>query len=189
MDGCMLHLAKHHAVLMTGLPENNPTFGTSKEDYILHCRLNMYKSCSPRHLCVHCIPYPGEIYHHTPLLEKRQYKSVHFHHLRNRDPRPTLLQNPAIGMTALVPINRPLGIKPISRRSGLLNSIVTSAAAAGRSWRPVAALAGPLSGAAVVPADEEGVDGTHGGKAGADDADGVLDDGPDDGVDVGPCEC
>ena len=41
----------------------------------------------------------------------------------------------------------------------------------------------------MVPADYEAVNKAHGGKAGADDADGVLDDGPDDGVDVGPCDC
>ena len=35
-------------------------------------------------------------------------------------------------------------------------------------------------------ADEKAVDGAKGGKAGADDADGIFDDGPDDGVDVGP---
>lgn len=41
----------------------------------------------------------------------------------------------------------------------------------------------------MVPADYEAVDGAHGGKAGADDADGVFDDGPDDRVDVGPWDC
>lgn len=38
----------------------------------------------------------------------------------------------------------------------------------------------------MVAADDEAVDGAHGGQAGADDADGVFDDGPNDGVDVGP---
>lgn len=38
-----------------------------------------------------------------------------------------------------------------------------------------------------MPADHETVNGAHGGEAGADDADGVLDDGPNHGVDVSPC--
>lgn len=92
-------------------------------------------------------------------------------------------------MTAPFPITRPLRIKPRSRRSGLLGSPTTTAAAAARGWRLVAALAGPVNGAAVVPADYEAVNRAQGGKAGADDADGVLDDGPDGGVDVGPCDC
>ena len=44
-------------------------------------------------------------------------------------------------------------------------------------------------GGAVVAADDDAVDGAHCEEAGADDADGVFDDGPDDGVDVGPCHC
>lgn len=38
----------------------------------------------------------------------------------------------------------------------------------------------------MVAADDVAVDGAQGEEAGADDADGVFDDGPDDGVDVGP---
>ncbi len=62
-----------------------------------------------------------------------------------------------------------------------------AAAGAARGCGAVAAVAGPVGGGAVVAADEDGVDGAHGGEAGADDADGVFDNGPDDGVDVGPC--
>lgn len=38
----------------------------------------------------------------------------------------------------------------------------------------------------MVAADEKAVNGAQGGEAGADDADGIFDDGPDDGVDVSP---
>ena len=50
-------------------------------------------------------------------------------------------------------------------------------------------LAGTIAGGgttAVMTVDEDVVDGAQGREAGADDADGVFDDGPDDGVDVGP---
>ena len=61
-------------------------------------------------------------------------------------------------------------------------------AAAGRPSSFATALTGPLDGAAVVPADYEAENRSHGGKTDADDADAVLDDGPDDGIDIGPCD-
>lgn len=92
-----------------------------------------------------------------------------------------------IRLTTSLPITRPQCLEPRCRRTGLPDPPPTTAA---RSRRlVVAALAGALDGAAVVAADDEAVDGAHGGQAGADDADGVFDDGPNDGVDVGPCGC
>lgn len=137
-----LHLAKHHNS-EDWITRNQPS-EHRKRLYLTLPAEYVQIILSPILVCPLHPLSQSDIPSYT-LIEKRQSKSVHLHHLRNRDPRPTLLQNPTIGMTALVPINRPLGIKPISRRPGLLNSIVTSAAAAGRSSRPVAALARPLS--------------------------------------------
>ena len=159
--------------------------------HILHCRRNT--SCvnpqlptdtSVRRKARMLIPIHV---HHTyirPLWKTPL--SIHLHHLG--PPRPALLQTlMIIKTTAPLPITRPQCLKPRCRRTGLPGPSPTTAA---RSRRlVVAALAGALDRAAVVAADDKAVDGAHGGQAGADVADGVFDNGPNDGVDVGPCGC
>lgn len=74
------------------------------------------------------------------------------------------------------------------RRCALLDPLFATTAAAVRTSRFATALTGAFNRAAVVTTDDQAVDWSHGGKASADDADGVLDDGPDDGFDVRPCD-
>lgn len=90
-------------------------------------------------------------------------------------------------MTTLLPITRALGVKPVRyRRCALRDPPLTITASAGSTSRFAAARTRPLNRAAVVSTDYQAVDRSHGGKASADDADGVLDDGPNYGVDVRP---